>query len=214
MPTLSNAISQRYCAMRWVCRTGPLSECPFILLCDQGSSTGKLAQLADHAHTDTGGGQPSTREAEPRRRATLNKLRTTPTPNKNGSYGIKGGVRWPYFWGSVCHISCRNPLILTDFYAIRTPLYGIFGGHICYRYGGGGGQNCFQTLSRNENVRGICMAAAIWQQANSAKTCENRQPKEPETGSPRNRGFQREVFARGERGNLNNWGRARTRCNN
>ena len=29
----------------------------------------------------------------------------------------------PYFWvGSVCHVFCRNPLILTDFYAIRTPL--------------------------------------------------------------------------------------------
>ena len=26
------------------------------------------------------------------------------------------------FLESVCHIFCRNPLILTDFYAIRTPL--------------------------------------------------------------------------------------------
>ena len=25
----------------------------------------------------------------------INKLKTTPTPNKNGSYGIKGGVRMP-----------------------------------------------------------------------------------------------------------------------
>ena len=25
----------------------------------------------------------------------FNKLRTTPTPNKNGSYGIEGGVRMP-----------------------------------------------------------------------------------------------------------------------
>ena len=29
------------------------------------------------------------------RSASLNKLKTTPTPNKNGSYGIKGGVRMP-----------------------------------------------------------------------------------------------------------------------
>ena len=28
----------------------------------------------------------------------FNKLKTTPTPNKNGSYGIKGGVCMPYFW--------------------------------------------------------------------------------------------------------------------
>ena len=29
----------------------------------------------------------------------VNKLKTTPTPNKNGSYGIKGGVHMPYFGG-------------------------------------------------------------------------------------------------------------------
>ena len=28
----------------------------------------------------------------------------------------------PYFGGSVCHIFCRNPLILTDFYAIQAPI--------------------------------------------------------------------------------------------
>ena len=49
-------------------------------------------------------------------------IKTTPTPNKNGSYAIKGGF--------VCHILvlgpyamfCRNPVILTDFYAIPTPI--------------------------------------------------------------------------------------------
>ena len=51
----------------------------------------------------------------------INKLKTTPTPNKNGSHGIKGGFVCHIF-GSVCHIFCRNPLILTDFYAIRTPI--------------------------------------------------------------------------------------------
>ena len=35
----------------------------------------------------------------------VNKLKTTPTPNKNGSYGIK--------WGSVCHIfGVRMPYFL------------------------------------------------------------------------------------------------------
>ena len=52
----------------------------------------------------------------------FNKLKTTPTPNKNGSYGIKGGGFVCHMFGSVCHIFCRNPLILTDFYATRTPI--------------------------------------------------------------------------------------------
>ena len=37
-------------------------------------------------------------------------LITTPTPKDNSSYGIKEGVHMPYF-GSVCHIFGRNPLI-------------------------------------------------------------------------------------------------------
>ena len=32
------------------------------------------------------------------RKQNLNKLKTTPTPNKNGPYGIKGGVRMPYIF--------------------------------------------------------------------------------------------------------------------
>ena len=32
------------------------------------------------------------------------------------------GGPYAIFWGSVCHIFCRNPLILTDFYAIQTPI--------------------------------------------------------------------------------------------
>ena len=52
----------------------------------------------------------------------FNKLKTTPTPNKNGSYGITGGLRMTYFWGSVCHIVCRNLSMLRDSYAIRTPI--------------------------------------------------------------------------------------------
>ena len=55
-------------------------------------------------------------------RASVNKLKTTPTPNKNGSYGIKWGVSMPYFGGPYAIFFCRNPLILTDFYAIQTPI--------------------------------------------------------------------------------------------
>ena len=53
------------------------------------------------------------------------------------------------FWGSVCHIFFRNPLILTDFYAIRTPIvYGIFLGLFFFaNMGGGGGQNDFHIWS-------------------------------------------------------------------
>ena len=45
----------------------------------------------------------------------------TPTPNKNSSYGIKGGVRVPYFWVHMPHVAVGNTLILTDLYAIRIP---------------------------------------------------------------------------------------------
>ena len=31
-------------------------------------------------------------------------------------------VAYAIFWGSVCHVFCRNPFILTDFYAMRTPI--------------------------------------------------------------------------------------------
>ena len=34
----------------------------------------------------------------------LNKLKTTPTPHENGSYGIKWGGPYAMFWGSVCHV--------------------------------------------------------------------------------------------------------------
>ena len=42
----------------------------------------------------------------------------------------------------MCHIFCRNPLSLTDFYG--PPLCGIFWGHIFANMGDGGGQNHFQ----------------------------------------------------------------------
>ena len=56
----------------------------------------------------------------------------------------------PYFWGSVCHIFCRNPLNLTDFYAIRTPIaWHILGAYSFANMGGGGGQNYFQKTPIN-----------------------------------------------------------------
>ena len=39
----------------------------------------------------------------------FNKLKTTPTPNKNDSYGIKGGVRMPNFWGPYAVFSVEIP---------------------------------------------------------------------------------------------------------
>ena len=55
-----------------------------------------------------------------RRVSNVNKLKITPTPNKNGSYGIKGGVRMPYFRGPYATF-LQKSLISTDFYAIQIP---------------------------------------------------------------------------------------------
>ena len=52
----------------------------------------------------------------------INKLKTTPTPNKKRFIWHKRGGFVCHIFGSVCHIFCRNPLTLTDFYAIRTPI--------------------------------------------------------------------------------------------
>ena len=69
-----------------------------------------------------------------RQKPNLNKLKTTRTPNKNGSHGIKKGGFVCHIFGSVCHIFCRNPLILADFHAIRTP---IVGAYLLQIWGGG-----------------------------------------------------------------------------
>ena len=48
------------------------------------------------------------------------------------------GGPYAIFWGSVCHIFSRNPLILTDFYAIQTPiLWHIFGAYFLQIWGVG-----------------------------------------------------------------------------
>ena len=68
-----------------------------------------------------------------------NKLKTTPTPNKNGSYGLKWGGFVCHIFGSVYHIFCRNPLISTDSYAIRTPIvWHILGACFCLQIWGVG----------------------------------------------------------------------------
>ena len=82
----------------------------------------------------------------------VNKLKTTPTPNKNGSYGIKRG-------GFVCHKSRTSYAIkvgLFTTFSVKIPLFQemftpydphfmAYVGVIFFcQYGGGGGQNYFQ----------------------------------------------------------------------
>ena len=60
----------------------------------------------------------------------------------------------PHFLGSVCHIFCRNPLILTDFCAIRTPIvWHILGAYFFANIGGGGGQNYFDPSPRRFDLQ-------------------------------------------------------------
>ena len=74
----------------------------------------------------------------------FNKLKTTPTPNKNGLYGIKGAGVVCQMCGSVGHIFCRAPSILRDIYARRTPIVRhILGSCFLQIWGVGGGQSCF-----------------------------------------------------------------------
>ena len=70
------------------------------------------------------------------------RVKTTPTPNKNGSYGIQGGVRMPYF-GVRMPYFLQKSLDFNRLYAIRTPWYGIFWGHIFCKYGGWGWSELF-----------------------------------------------------------------------
>ena len=70
----------------------------------------------------------------------LEKLKTTTTPDKNGSYGIKGGFTC-HVVGSVCHIFSRNPLILSYFYAIATPIVWHILGACSRQFGGLGLQS-------------------------------------------------------------------------
>ena len=84
----------------------------------------------------------------------INILKTTPTPYKKGSHGIKkaGGsyaifLAYAIFFG-VCHIFCRNHLIFTDFYAIQTPIVWHILGAFLWQYGGWGWSELF-SLSWN-----------------------------------------------------------------
>ena len=92
----------------------------------------------------------------------INKLKTTPTPNKNGSYGVKGGfachifgVRMPFF--------CRNPLILTDFYAIQTPIvWHIFGAYFLPIWGVGVVRIIFKKGKTREPPNVGLAPAPLW----------------------------------------------------
>ena len=93
-------------------------------------------------------------------------------PPPSSSYGIKGGSH-AIFLGPYAIIFCRNPLILRDFYAIRTPIvWRILGTFFC-KYGGGGGQNCFQN--------GACMTSKMLYQADPEIQGQTRYCKESET---------------------------------
>ena len=109
----------------------------------------------------------------------FNKLETTPTPNKNGSYGIKGGGgSYAIFWGSVCHIFCRNPLILTDFYAIQTPIVWHILGHIFCKYGGWGWSELFflsdsaYGLAPSLDLLPCRSGVSLADQTNEGQVCE------------------------------------------
>ena len=65
----------------------------------------------------------------------ISKLKTTHTPSRNGSYGIKGG------WYTI--LSVESLLILR---AIRTQSYGIFWGHIFANMGGWGWSELFSRI--------------------------------------------------------------------
>ena len=115
-----------------------------------GATVGHLAGINITPNKDKGVSRskkkkkkPCPSSADPK----INKLKTTLTPNKNGSYGTKGGGSYAIFWGSVCHIFCRNPLILTDSYAIRTPIvWHILGAYFFQMYGGWGWSELLSEL--------------------------------------------------------------------
>ena len=94
-------------------------------------------------------------------RLLLNILETTPTPNENGSYGVKAGFRMPRKLESVCRqfkkvgsciaFSVKSPFISRDFHAIRPLIsWHISGAYFLLIGGGGVCQNCFR-LDRADN---------------------------------------------------------------
>ena len=86
----------------------------------------------------------------------VNRLKTTPTPNKNVSYGIKGGGFVCHIFGSVCHICCRNPLMLREFYAIRTPIVWHIWGHTFCKYGGWWWSELFSICVQKSVCASLC----------------------------------------------------------
>ena len=92
-------------------------------------------------------------------RENINKLQTKPTPNKNGSYGIKrGGVCMPHFWGPYAIFSVEIPRIQRTFTPYGPPLYGTFWGHIFCKYGGWGWSEIFSKHAFLSSVRSVSFA--------------------------------------------------------
>ena len=73
-------------------------------------------------------------------------MKTTPTPNKNGSYGIKlSRSSYAIKVGSCTIFSVKVPLFQRIFTPYDPSFYGIFGSTLFANMGSGGGQNCFQN---------------------------------------------------------------------
>ena len=89
----------------------------------------------------------------------LNILKTTPTPNKNGSYGVKSGFvchksrsSYAIKVGSCTTFSVKVPLFQGIFTAYDPSFYGIFWGHIFANWGGGVVKLVFNNQPMSEIV--------------------------------------------------------------
>ena len=83
-----------------------------------------------------------------------NKLKTTPTPNNNCSYGIIVGVCMHLQSEFVVyHFLCESPCASRDFLCHTTPHSIAYCGSIFFAsMGGGGGQNCFHQKLTSAQV--------------------------------------------------------------
>ena len=83
----------------------------------------------------------------------FNKLKTIPTPNNNGSYGIKGGVRMPYF-GVRMPCFLYKSLGFEGLLCHTDPRYMAYvGGIIFANMGGGSGQKCRARCACESDIR-------------------------------------------------------------
>ena len=106
-------------------------------------------------------------------RACVDKLKTTPTPNKNGSYGIKRGGSHAVFLGPYAIHFCRNTLILRDFYAIRTPIVWHILGHILCKHGEWGWSELFSMCAICRFIARRSFRHCPWQSYRQGWTCSS-----------------------------------------